>query len=954
MIPRISAIMPTADRRRFVPAAIAAFLAQGRDDAELVILDDGADPVADLVPDDPRIRYVRESRRRARGAKRNRLCELARGAILLHWDDDDWHAPDRIARQVDAIDAHAADICGLDRVIFLSDDGESAWDYVYRGRERWVCGGSMAYRRAFWERHRFPALRSGEDTRWVFSAATASVHAMDAPDIFVARVHAGNTSPKRTRGGFYHPRDPAPVRAMVALFDRPAQPAPSTDPGDILDELTVVIPHGGSDRLPLLAHTLAELRRALPRSPLIVAELGPTPLAADAAAGVGARHVFTAHDGAFERSRALNLGSEEARTEYILWHDNDLVAAPGFHARAIAELEAMQFDFLIPYRTIHYLSEPDTRAWLAGGEPPPAARALRTWRSGSQVSGGMGLVRRAFVDLYGGLDERFRGWGGEDNAWWHKAAMLGRPGTSREPGQALFHLYHPDSGGLAGMAPQRANPHYQRNVALLAEMKRLGTREAFLARFPGPDRRPVTAPPLHVPLFLYWEGPCPEWILRCRETIVRHGGDVRLLDRAAFEALRADDLDIDLDPLQPAHRADYARAYLLARHGGVWIDSDCLLMRPLDKVQAALATQGFVAHRDRQGYYPNGFIAAGPGNPTAALFYRAVAERLRRPEPLGWISLGGDPLTRLLKSGAAFHELPCPEIQPICWSRPEAFFRRGSEAEHEKVFAPDALTYMLSNTQIASYREQHPDADLLAPDSFFSFVLAKSLGGTVDAGPALPEAGQGETPAQIFASFHAAALERRDDSLSGPGSSLAQTAALRQALPGLCRELGVGTLLDAGCGDHRWLGRTELPIERYVGVDIVPDLIARNNALALPGRDFLAADFTRDDLPSADLVLTRDTLVHYDYATALRALANLRRTGAKWLLATTFPDRRANRDSELGGWRPLNMVLPPFDFPPPLRLIREGCTEQGGAYRDKSLGLWRLDAIGPDGARRRR
>ncbi|MEA3061813.1 MAG: hypothetical protein QOJ94_1594 [Sphingomonadales bacterium] len=226
MTPRLSAIMPTADRRRFVPGAIAAFLAQVRDDAELVILDDGADAVADLVPGDPRIRYVRETLRRSLGDKRNRLCELARGDILLHWDDDDWHSPDRIARQLAAIDAHAADICGLDRVIFLSDDGEQAWDYVYGGRERWVCGGSMAYRRAFWERHRFPALRSGEDTRWIFGATGAAIHAMDAPDLFVARVHPGNTSPKRTRGGYYHPRDPAPVRAMVDRFARAASLSP--------------------------------------------------------------------------------------------------------------------------------------------------------------------------------------------------------------------------------------------------------------------------------------------------------------------------------------------------------------------------------------------------------------------------------------------------------------------------------------------------------------------------------------------------------------------------------------------------------------------------------------------------------------------------------------------------------------------------------------------------------
>ena len=211
--------------------------------------------------------------------------------------------------------------------------------------------------------------------------------------------------------------------------------------------------------------------------------------------------------------------------------------------------------------------------------------------------------------------------------------------------------------------------------------------------------------------------------------------------------------------------------------------------------------------------------------------------------------------------------------------------------------------------------------------------------------PSLAEAGGAQTPASAFANYHPAALGRHDDSLSGSGSSLDQAAALRQRLPELPRALGVATLLDAGCGDHRWLGRTELPVELYIGVDIVPDLIARNAALALPGRTFRLADFTRDDLPAADLVFTRDTLVHYDFATALRALANLRRSGARWMVATTFPDRQANRDCALGGWRPLNLTLPPFGFPPPLRLIHEGCTENGGAYADKSLGLWRMEDL---------
>jgi hypothetical protein len=51
-IPQISCLMPTADRRAFVPLAIRYFLAQDYPEKELIIVDDGADSVADLVPDD--------------------------------------------------------------------------------------------------------------------------------------------------------------------------------------------------------------------------------------------------------------------------------------------------------------------------------------------------------------------------------------------------------------------------------------------------------------------------------------------------------------------------------------------------------------------------------------------------------------------------------------------------------------------------------------------------------------------------------------------------------------------------------------------------------------------------------------------------------------------------------------------------------------------------------------
>lgn len=164
----------------------------------------------------------------------------------------------------------------------------------------------------------------------------------------------------------------------------------------------------------------------------------------------------------------------------------------------------------------------------------------------------------------------------------------------------------------------------------------------------------------------------------------------------------------------------------------------------------------------------------------------------------------------------------------------------------------------------------------------------------------------------------------------------------------MLQKIGARTIVDAPCGDFHWLSQANLGVH-YVGVDIVPDLVERNRR-RYPGYEFHVADIATDDLPAADVVLCHDVLVHYDFAQALAILANLRRSGAEWLLTTTFPGHPENHDIAMGEWRPLNLERPPFGFPPPDYLIVEACTEGDGRYRDKALGLWRFVELDLDGS----
>ncbi len=180
--------------------------------------------------------------------------------------------------------------------------------------------------------------------------------------------------------------------------------------------------------------------------------------------------------------------------------------------------------------------------------------------------------------------------------------------------------------------------------------------------------------------------------------------------------------------------------------------------------------------------------------------------------------------------------------------------------------------------------------------------------------------------------------------LSGPGSDLEQTARLRSELPKLLEEIRADSFMDAPCGDLFWMRELRLPVTRYIGVDIVSEMISRNRReFGDEVRSFMVADLVSDELPRVDVILCRDCLVHLTFTDALRVLTNFKRSGSTYLLTTTFTGRERNDDTDrVGGWRPLNLVKPPFGFPEPVRILEEGCTEMDGAFADKALSLWRL------------
>ena len=183
--------MPTRGRPQYAQRAIECFFSQTWPEKELVILDDADCPSFPIAP--AGVEYHRLNRRLSIGAKRNLCCSRANGNVIIHWDDDDYSVPERMADQVARLAESKCGLTGYHSMLFEDVDTGKRWKY--RGHHFYALGTSFCYTRDFWMAHPFPDKQTGEDG--YITSRVAGILAVDAGELLIATIHNGNTSEKR-------------------------------------------------------------------------------------------------------------------------------------------------------------------------------------------------------------------------------------------------------------------------------------------------------------------------------------------------------------------------------------------------------------------------------------------------------------------------------------------------------------------------------------------------------------------------------------------------------------------------------------------------------------------------------------------------------------------------------------------------------------------------------------
>ena len=148
---------------------------------------------------------------------------------------------------------------------------------------------------------------------------------------------------------------------------------------------------------------------------------------------------------------------------------------------------------------------------------------------------------------------------------------------------------------------------------------------------------------------------------------------------------------------------------------------------------------------------------------------------------------------------------------------------------------------------------------------------------------------------------------------SGTGSTLEITRDYRAYVEDFIRTHGVKSVVDAGSGDWSFSRVIDWGDASYLGVDIASDVVAAVRKKHETARiKFQVGDIT-DELPAADLLISKDVLQHLSNELVLKFIGNnLRKGKYKWAILTN--DRGSeNRDVASGGYRAINLAAPPFE-----------------------------------------
>lgn len=146
---------------------------------------------------------------------------------------------------------------------------------------------------------------------------------------------------------------------------------------------------------------------------------------------------------------------------------------------------------------------------------------------------------------------------------------------------------------------------------------------------------------------------------------------------------------------------------------------------------------------------------------------------------------------------------------------------------------------------------------------------------------------------------------------SGPGSTMNATNKYRKLLNVILRKYKIKSVVDFGCGDWKFSQFINWNGINYHGFDVVDHVVQENKKKFKRENINFSVPIDNNELPSADLIIVKDVLQHWDNRSIFEFIPVLRKY--KYALITNYYDAtHVNTDIPIGGWRAIDLSKKPF------------------------------------------
>lgn len=197
--PFVSVCTPTFNRRPFIPAMISCFDNQDypQDRMEWIIIDDGTDPVEDLIASHPRVKYFKFENKMTLGKKRNLLHEKSRGEILVYMDDDDYYPPERVSHAVHMLVTHPDALCAGSSEIYIYFKHINQMKKFGPYGPNHATAGTFAFKRKLLKQHKYNDDACLAEERAFLKDYTVPFVQLNPMKVILVFSHEHNTFDKR-------------------------------------------------------------------------------------------------------------------------------------------------------------------------------------------------------------------------------------------------------------------------------------------------------------------------------------------------------------------------------------------------------------------------------------------------------------------------------------------------------------------------------------------------------------------------------------------------------------------------------------------------------------------------------------------------------------------------------------------------------------------------------------